>query len=148
MNLSYKSFPSKYELTYIIWSGVDHDREKLIRLIKRIKRLKFLSFFSKNAREEREILVEILNNLNQERLRGILENNENISRISLIEKWARIGAIEIVTTNTFTKETYSLISQLPIKDYQLFSKRIQELIKLAKNMSNQEDSFSNNTPGL
>ena len=148
MNLSYKPFPSKYELTHITWSGIDNDREKLLKLIKRINRLGFLSFFSKNAKEEREILLEILNNQNQERIRGILDNDENISRLSLIEKWARIGAIEIVTTNTFSKETYSLISQLPIKDYQLFSKRIQELIKLAKNMSNQEDSFSNNTPGL
>ena len=148
MNLSYKPFPSKYELTYITWSGIEHDREKLIRLIKRVKKLKFLSFFSKNVKEEREILIDILKNLNQERLRCILDNDDNVSRISIIEKWARIGAIEIVTTNTFSKETYSLISQLPIKDYQLFSKRIQELIKLAKNMSNQEDTFSNNTPGL
>ena len=148
MNLSYKPFPSKYELTYITWSGIEHDKEKLIRLIKRIKKLKFLSFFSKNVKEEREILIDILKNLNQERLRCILDNDDNVSRISIIEKWARIGAIEIVTTNTFSKETYSLISQLPIKDYQLFSKRIQELIKLAKNMSNQEDTLSNNTPGL
>lgn len=148
MNLSYKPFPSKYELTYITWSGIEHDKEKLIELIKRIKILKFLSLFSKNAREEKHILLGLLQNLNQDRFRGLMENDENISRISIIEKWARIGAIEIVTTNTFSKDTYSLISQLPIKDYQLFSKRIQELIKLAKNVSNQEDTFSNNTPGL
>ena len=148
MNLSYKTFPSKYELTYITWSGIEHDKEKLIRLIKRIKFLKFLSLFSKNAREEKSILLGLLKNLNQDRFRGLMENDENVSRLSIIEKWAKIGAIEIVTTNTFSKETYSLISQLPIKDYQLFSKRIQELIKLAKNVSNQEDTFSNNTPGL
>ena len=148
MNLSYKPFPSKYELTYITWSGIEHDKEKLIRLIKRIKVLKFLSLFSKNAREEKSILLGLLKNLNQDRFRGLMENDENVSRLSIIEKWAKIGAIEIVTTNTFSKETYSLISQLPIKDYQLFSKRIQELIKLAKNVSNQEDTFSNNTPGL
>jgi len=148
MNLSYKPFPPKYDLFYIKWSAIDHDKDKIIELIKRIKKLKFLSFFSKNAKEEYEILVELYKSLNQETVRGILDNDENISRISIIEKWARIGAIEIVTTNTFSKETYSIISHLPIKDYQLFSKRIQELISLAKNLTNQEDTISNNTPGL
>lgn len=148
MNLSYKSFPSKYELFYIKWSGVDHDRDKLIQLIKRIKKLKILSFFSKSSKEEYLILREIFQNLNQETTRGILDNDENVSKLCIIEKWARIGAIEIVTTNTFSKETYSLISHLPIKDYQLFSKRIQELILLAKNTTNQEDVVSNSTPGL
>lgn len=148
MNLSYKPFPSKYELFYIKWSNIDHDKDKLIQLIKRIKKLKFLSIFSKNHKEEYEILIELFNSFNQETLKGILNNDENISRLSIIEKWARIGAIEIVTTNTFSKETYSIISHLPIKDYQLFSKRIQELISLAKNLTNQEDMVSNNTPGL
>lgn len=148
MNLSYKSFPSKYELFYIKWSGIDHDKDKLVELIKRIKKLKILSFFSKDAKEEREILIQLFKTLNQETTRGILDNDENISRLSVIEKWARIGAIEIVTTNTFSKETYSIISHLPIKDYQLFSKRIQELISLAKNLTNQEDVISNSTPGL
>jgi hypothetical protein len=148
MNLSYKPFPSKYELFYIKWSGIDHDRDKLIELIKRIKKLKFLSFFSKNAKEEYDILIELFETLNQETTRGILNNDDYLSRLSIIEKWARIGAIEIVTTNTFSKETYSIISHLPIKDYQLFSKRIQELILLAKNMTNQEDTISNSTPGL
>jgi len=148
MNLSYKPFPSKYDLFYIKWSNIDHDKDKLIQLIKRIKKLKILSFFSKNCKEEYEILIELINSFNQKTIRGILDNDENISRLSIIEKWARIGAIEIVTTNTFSKETYSIISHLPIKDYQLFSKRIQELISLAKNLTNQEDTVSNNTPGL
>lgn len=148
MNLSYKSFPSKYELFHIKWSGIDHDKDKLISLIKRIKKLKFLSIFSKNAKEECIILIELFKSLNEETINGILNNDENISRLSIIEKWARIGAIEIVTTNTFSKETYSTISHLPIKDYQLFSKRIQELISLAKNVTNQDETISNSTPGL
>jgi hypothetical protein len=148
MNLSYKSFPSKYELTNLIWCNVLHDKKKLIKLVKRIKKLKILSFFSKNAKEELDILCEIYQNLDQQQIKGLLNNDESISRISTIEKWARIGAIEIATTNTFSMETYSVISHLPIRDYQLFSKRIQELISLAKNLTHQEDVTSNNTPGL
>jgi hypothetical protein len=148
MNLSYKSFPSKYELSHIVWSGIGHDRIELIKLIKRIKKLNILSFFFKKYKEELSVLIEILESQNQETIKGLLSNDENISRICVIEKWARIGAIEIVTSNTFSKETYSIISHLPIRDYQLFSKRIQELISLAKNMTNQTDIVSNNTPGL
>jgi hypothetical protein len=148
MNLSYKSFPSKYELSHIVWSGIGHDRIELIKLVKKIKKLKILSFFFKKYKEELSVLIEILESQNQETIKGLLLNDENISRICVIEKWARIGAIEIVTSNTFSKETYSIISHLPIRDYQLFSKRIQELISLAKNMTNQTDIVSNNTPGL
>jgi len=148
MNLSYKTFPSKYELSHIVWSGIGHDRIELIKLIKRIKKLNILSFFFKKYKEELSVLIEILESQNQETIKGLLSNDENISRICVIEKWARIGAIEIVTSNTFSKETYSIISHLPIRDYQLFSKRIQELISLAKNMTNQTDIVSNNTPGL
>jgi protein gp37 len=66
----------------------------------------------------------------------------------LIEKWAKIGAIEMVVNGTFTKETYQTISNLPLKDYQLLTKRIQELMFLAQNVTSQNDSSSNDTPGI
>jgi hypothetical protein len=148
MNLRYKPFPSQYELYHVKWEGIDYDKVKLIKFVKRLKLLKFLSFFSKNHSEELKIMETILNSFDNERIQGLLQNDENISRICLIEKWAKIGAIEMVVNGTFTKETYQTISNLPLKDYQLLTKRIQELMFLAQNVTSQNDSSSNDTPGI
>ena len=41
MNITYNKTPSKYELEYVKWNGINFDREILIRFIKRLK----LTFF-------------------------------------------------------------------------------------------------------
>lgn len=148
MNLRYKPFPSQYELYHVKWEGIDYDRDKLIKFVKRLKLLKILSLFSRNYKEELEIMETILRSFDRERIEGLLKNDEHISRLCFIEKWAKIGAIEMVVNGTFTKDTYQTISNLPLKDYQLLTKRIQELMFLAQNVTSQNDSVSNNTPGI
>jgi hypothetical protein len=148
MDINYKNFPSKYELYYIKWNGIGFDKDKLISFMKRIKWLKFLSFFSSSKREELRILLEIYNQYNENTLRGILNNDETISRWALIEKWARIAAIDILLTNTYSRGTFTIISNLPIKDYQLVMKRIEEMVKLHREVTHQSDIISNDIPGL
>lgn len=145
--MKYKSYPSKYELYYITWGDVGYNKDKLIRLIKRINFLKLLSFI-KRYREERKILKEILNSYDQEKLGLLLLNDQQVSKMALIEKWSRIGAIEILTTDRFSKETYKVISNLPIKDYQTLTKRTEELINLARNITTQSDNNTKDIPGL
>ena len=82
-----------------------------------------------------------------EKIIGLLENNENISRLCLIEKWSRIGAIEIVVNGTFSKKTYETVSNLPISDYQQFTKRVQELIALSNNFTTQDYNTKTELPG-
>lgn len=145
--MKYKSYPSKYELYYITWGDIGYNKDKLIRLIKRINFLKLLSFI-KRYREERKILKEILNSYDQEKLSLLLSNDQQVSKMALIEKWSRIGAIEILTTDRFSKETYKVISNLPIKDYQTLTKRTEELINLARNITTQSDINTKDIPGL
>ena len=147
MNLDYKKHTSQYELEYLIWSGIEFDRDKLIKFIKRLKLLRFLSFFSKSKRDEYEIYKSILESYNPQKLKGLLMNDENISRLSLIEKWSRIGAIEIVVGGTFSKNTYETVSNLPISDYQQFTKRVQELIALSNNFTSQDYNSKTELPG-
>lgn len=146
MNLTYKKHPSKYELQYVKWNGINFDRERLIKFIKRLKLTGLLSFIP-TYREENQILNEILNSYDQVRINGLLNNDENISRMCLIEKWARIGAVDILLTNTYSRLTYTTISNLPIKDYQLLMKRMEELINSGRNLTYQSDNSSNNIPG-
>jgi hypothetical protein len=146
MNLTYKKHPSKYELQYVKWNGINFDRERLIKFIKRIKLTRLLSFIP-TYREENQILNQILNSYDQSRINGLLNNDENISRLCLIEKWARIGAVDILLTNTYSRLTYTTISNLPIKDYQLLMKRMEELINAGRNLTYQSDNSSSNIPG-
>ena len=146
MNLTYKKYPSKYELQYVKWNGINFDRERLIKFIKRLKLTYFLSFIP-YYRKEHQILSEILNTYDKVRIEGMLSGDENILRMCLIEKWARIAAVDILLTNTYSRLTFTTISNLPIKDYQLLSKRVEEMVSAARNITFQSDNSSNNIPG-
>lgn len=147
MILKYKKFPSKYELYYIKWNGINFDKDKLVQFIKRINFLKITSFFYKPHKEELIILKEIYHSYNQKTLEGLLNNDETISRNGLIEKWSRIAAIDILLTSTYSRATYTVISNLPIQDYQLVLKRIEELVKIGQNIRHQSDNISKDIPG-
>jgi hypothetical protein len=147
MFLTYKNFSSKYELFYIKWNGIEFDKEKLIKFVKRINLLKITSIFIKSHREELKILQEIYYSYNEHKLRGLLQNDSQISRLSLIEKWSRIGAVDILLTGVFSRNTYTVLINLPNKDYQLAMKRVEELVKLGKEMSYQTENITDNIPG-
>jgi hypothetical protein len=146
MNLTYKNYPSKYELQYVKWNGINFDRERLIKFIKRL-RLTYFLYFIPYYRKEHQILSEILNTYDKVRIEGMLNGDENILRMCLIEKWARIAAVDILLTNTYSRLTYTTISNLPIKDFQLISKRVEEMVTAARNITFQSDNSSNNIPG-
>jgi hypothetical protein len=65
-----------------------------------------------------------------------------------IEKWARIGAVDILLTNTYSRLTYTTISNLPIKDFQLISKRVEELVTTGRDITYQSNTITDNIPGL
>lgn len=146
MNLTYKKYPSKYELQYVKWNGINFDRERLIKFIKRLKLTYFLSFIPYYRREHR-MLTEILNTYDKDRIEGLLNGDENILRMCLIEKWARIAAVDILLTNTYSRLTYTTISNLPIKDYQLLMKRVEEMVEAGRNLTYQSNIITDNTPG-
>jgi hypothetical protein len=146
MNLTYKKYPSKYELQYVKWNGINFDRERLIKFIKRLKLTYFLSFIPYYGKEY-QMLTEILDTYDKDRIEGLLNGDENILRMCLIEKWARIAAVDILLTNTYSRLTYTTISNLPIKDYQLLMKRVEEMVHAGRNLTYQSNIITDNTPG-
>jgi hypothetical protein len=146
MDLRYKNYPSKYELQYVKWNGINFDRERLIKFVKRLKLTCFLSFIP-SFKEEHTILNEILTSYDDKIIKGLLENDENISRICFIEKWARIASVDILLSNVYSRLTFTTISNLPVSDYQLLTKRVEELISLAQNFTTQKDKITDNIPG-
>jgi hypothetical protein len=146
--IKYKGFSSKYELYYITWNGIGFDKDKLIRFIKRLKFLRFTSIFLKSHKEELKILREIYKSYDEKILIGLLNNDEQISKNGLIEKWSRIGAIDILLNGVYSRSTFTIISNLPIEDYQMVCKRIEELVNYGRNITYQKDNITDNTPGL
>ena len=146
MNLTYKKYPSKYELQYVKWNGINFDRQRLIKFMKRLKLTYFLSFIS-YYRREYQILTEILNTYDKVRIEGLLNGDEDIMRRCFIEKWARIASTDILLTNVYSRPTFTTISNLPIKDYQLLMKRVEEMVTMGREFTYQSNIITDNTPG-
>lgn len=146
MILRYKNHPTKYELKYIIWQGIDYDREKLIRFVKRFKWLRLISFIPQ-FNQEYKFMCEIFHSYDIKKLQLLLDNDEQMVRLSLIEKYARESSIELLLTNLYSKETFRIISNLPIRDFKLIIKRTMELVKLGRNVTTQNDEITNDIPG-
>ena len=147
MNLTYKNYPSKYELQYVKWNGINFDRERLIKFMNRLRLTYFLSFIP-YYRRERQMLTEILDSYDKDRIEGLLNGNQEVLKRCLIEKWARIAATDILLTNTYSRLTFTTISNLPIKDYQLLMKRVEEMVTAGRNITFQSDNVTDNIPGL
>ena len=146
--MNYKDFLCKYELQYITWNGIEFDKEKLIKFIKRINRLKVLSIFSKSHKEELKVIIEIYNLYDEKKLIGLLNNDPTVSRWALIEKWSRIASVDILLNGQYSRQTFTTISNFPIKDYQLTLKRIEELVNINKSVTYQSDKITKDIPGL
>ena len=147
MSINYTKCPPKYELQYVKWNGINFDRDKLIKFIKRLKLTRFLSFIPR-FNEEYLILNDILHTYDLKRITGLLNNDENIVRMCFIEKWAQIASTDILLINTYSRSTFITISNLPIKDYQLLSKRVEELVQAARNISYQSINTTDNIAGI
>jgi hypothetical protein len=94
------------------------------------------------------MLTEILDSYDKDRIGGLLNGNEEVLKRCLIEKWARIAAVDILLTNTYSRLTFTTISNLPIKDYQLLMKRVEEMVTEGRNITFQSDNVTDNIPGL
>ena len=147
MNLTYKKYPSKYELEYVKWNGINFDKERLINFIKRLKLTRLLSFIPR-YNSEYLILKDILNQYDPIVISGLINNDESISRMCFIEKWARIASVDLLLNGVYSRSTYTTISNLPYTDFQLVMKRTEELIALGQKITYQKDNITNNTPGV
>jgi len=93
------------------------------------------------------MLNEILDVYDKDRIEGLLKGDQDVLKRCLIEKWARIAATDILLTNVYSRLTFTTISNLPIKDYQLLMKRVEEMVQSGRNLTYQSTIITDNTPG-
>jgi len=147
MNKEYKKYPSEYVLKNVVWNGIEYDKNKLISFIKRYEQLK-TPFTSKEEKEELKILDKILSTHNVSNLEKLLNNDEGYSRWATIEKWARIASVEILLNQKYSKETFTVISNLPISDYKLVIRRCKELVKIISDITTEAEADTSKIPGV
>jgi hypothetical protein len=95
-----------------------------------------------------KFLENILNESDLEHLHLLLINDEKTSRFALIEKWARVGAIEVLIDGKYSIGTLNTITQFPLADYQLTVKRIQELVNVIQDITSQTTSMASGVAGI
>jgi hypothetical protein len=146
MRIRFNNKQSKYELTYLKWEGIHYDRVKLKRFIFRYNLITILSKVFKSYKEELEVLNGIIDHYGRSKVFNLINNDDYTSRLAHIERLSRLGSVEILTTGSFNPDTYHQISNLPKTDYDLVSKRIQELIKIGQRVTIQDDIIGENIP--
>ena len=147
MKLKFNKTPSRYETIFIKWEGIHYNRELLKKFIRRYWFVRFLSVFFRSYRKELMWMNDTIKHYGEERIKNLLKNTEFASKMGHIERLSRIGSSEILTIGSYTTKTYRIISNLPKKDFDLITKRIEELIKIATNVTTQVEIIGENTPG-
>jgi hypothetical protein len=147
MRFDYKNFLSEYELKHIVWVGIEYDKEKLISFFERYNQLKSIPK-TNDSTEEINIMESILKSHNNENLQKLLRNNPEYSRWATIEKFSRMAAIDIMLNGKYSKETFSIISNLPTVDFKLIIKRTKELIKTINETITESEMDISKIPGV
>lgn len=138
---------SLYELKYLKWYDISYNKKKLEKFLLRIKILRFISFLPK-YNLELNYLNQIYSEIDKEKIKKLLQNDDNTTRLLIIEKLSRDAATEIIIKGTYSKKTYRKLSNLPLNDFKLSLTRIEELLNMAKNVTNQSNKISEDIPGI
>jgi hypothetical protein len=147
MNFEYISQPSEYELKNIVWIGIKYDKEKLIEFLNKLKELKSLPKTNKITDEIR-VMEDIYNLYDENDLQKLLNNDSDYSRWATVEKFSRRAAVEILLEGRYSKETFSIISNLPVVDFKLVMKRTKELIKTINETITESEMDTSKVSGV
>ena len=137
--------PSEYEERYVRWVSIGYDKQVLNELLYELQYHK-----NSDTPDEKRVafLHSILAEYDLEQLHKLLTNDNHIARFALIEKYARIGAMEMLIEGKYSIETLNTITQFPLADYQLTVKRIQELVNVITDITSQAASMASGVAGL
>lgn len=113
------------------WHDINLNRNKL-RM--------FMVEYEVATGRQRENMERFLLSFDTDRLQRLLDGDEDESRMAYIETLAREAAAEMVTIGQYSKETFRLLFSLPISDFRLVNKRVQELVYIAHDVTNQVQS--------
>lgn len=129
---------SEYEAKYDTWESIAYNREELLRFLRALQYFRGARFGEKNY----AIMLKVLESHDQEHLFKLASGDYETCRAAYREKMARLAAAEISTTGSYTTGTFLKISSLPLNDYKLVVKRVQELVNIAQDVTSQAQALA------
>ena len=147
MQFSHKNYPSEYELKNVIWVGLEYNKKKLIKFFE-----KYEYYKSQPQSEETDEMIRVMDEIilshGNDKLVKLLNNDKDYSRWATIESISKIASIEFMLNGKYTQTTFSKMSHLPIVDFKLVIKRIQELVNNVDKVIKDTDLGNTNIPGV
>ena len=105
--------------------------------------------FRSNKWPERiALLEEILEDVGYEHCYNLLVNETQTARFAMIEKYARQAALEVLIFDRYSIETLNILSQFPLADYQLATKRVYEIVTMIRDITTSTSSLAQGIAGL
>jgi len=147
MQSQYKNLPSEYKLKNIIWVGIEYNKKKLIKFFEKYDYYKSLPQ-NEESEEMIRIMDEIISFHGIENLNSLLNNDPDYSRWATIEMVSKKASLELMIDGRYSKETFFKMSHLPIVDFKLTLKRIQELVRNIDKIVKDTDLGNTNIPGV
>lgn len=135
---------SPYEDEYIKYVNIHFDKKALSELLYELKYLQDNDEWP--ARQE--FLQKLLNKHEPLHLYNLLVDEPETARYAVIEKWARLAAMEILIYDRYSIDTLSTISRFPMDDYKMVVRRVHELTAMIRDITSQAVPISSGVAGV
>lgn len=144
---SEKSLISKWELDNVVYWDRSFNPKTLIKFLKRIESLKTSANPTSLEAHELHILEELLDEIEIEDAKTLLEYNDNESKSRFIEELARTCAIETLTLGKLNVDSMNTACKLNPNDFILCAKRTQDLINAIHGLVIKGETLSKDVAG-
>lgn len=138
---------NKWELNNIVWVERLSNPIVLAKFLERIDFLNSLNIKSKSEEVELKILLELLEDVDEDKCINLLTVSEDDEKHNFIENLARVSAVEILTSNKLTTDTLSISCKLSPNDFILCAKRTQEIINSVREIVIKGENLASYIPG-
>jgi hypothetical protein len=139
---------TSYEDRYVRWASLSYDLSTLNEFLTEYKDFSEENneYFSPELEEMNQWYAELVDPVFA---KALLKGEHWAERQSVIEKWGRVAALDMITTGALSRKTLKVITNFPQTDYQLTIKRCQELVGMLQDVTSQADNaVAKGVPGL
>lgn len=138
---------SKWELDNITYWDRSFNPKTLVQFLQRIEDLKHSNGLTNLEKKELSLLEELLEEIEIDDAKTLLEYNDSESRSRFIEELARTCAIETLTLGKLNIESMNTACKLNPNDFILCAKRTQDLINAIHGLVIKGETLSKDVAG-
>lgn len=141
--MKYSIKESKYDFFHIKWSTIKYDRDICIKFMTEYK-----SLLKNNDKKLISLYEQIIEEIGKDFIQKFCEGEYETCRLAAIEKYARESAMDILLYGQYSKETFKIVSHLPLEDYKLILKRSKELVDKFSQIKLEAETIESKIPGM